>query len=246
MKAKLYLTKFLDDFSFLEEAKKSLLSDYDKLIDLGKSGVIHELVELYRNNSIGYDDGIKTIGDLAQETGIHEYSLVMLYLIFLSDVLKERYKNSGIDESVWFDTISDLKFKTLDCHGLYGVWGTKDADWHKHFFAMTQFGFGKLQFAHGKFGTQYEKNGIKLQEDSHVLWVHIPRTGGKLDYESVQNAYKKGIAFFRKHFPEYYADNPVVFVCRSWMLYEKHKQILNPESNFMRFINDFDIFATGY
>ena len=240
-----YLVDFLDSFAFPETAKESILDTYATLVATKKERFLFDCVADYGANNCTYNDGIERIKVLAKETGIHEYALTLVYLIYVADILKERYKARGIDEIIWHDTVSDLKYKALDCEGLFGVWGTKDAPWHKGFFEMQKFGFGKLQFEPAAFGAKYEKNGIILQEDSPVLYVHVPRTGEKLDYDGVKSSYKQAAAFYKKYFADTYADKPVVFVFRSWMLFEKHKDIMKPTSNFMRFCNDFDVFQYG-
>lgn len=240
-----YLIDFLNTFHFPEGAKVSILKTYE---DLEKSTQMHvfcDCIADYKSEKCNYDEGIQRIKTLAERISVHEYALILLYLIFLADILKERYQSCGIDERVWFDSVSDLKYKALDCEGLFGVWGTKDESWHKGFFEMKKFGFGKLQFQPKSFDAKYEKNGLKLQEDSPVIYVHIPRTGEKLDYDEAQRSYAQATDFFKKYFFEAYADKAVAFVFRSWMLFEKHKQIMKSTSNFMRFCNDYDVFQYG-
>jgi len=240
-----YLDAFLNAFDFPDKAKEAIKNTYAMLVALGKAQTLFDCVEDFSTGRCTYNDGIERIRALAKETDTHEYTLILLYLVYAADVLKQRYIARGFDERVWFDSVSDLKYKALDCEGLFGVWGTKDASWHRGFFEMEKFGIGKLQFHPTEFGAKYEKNGIKLQKDSPVLYVHVPRTGGKLDYEGVQRSYTMATEFFQKHFPEKYADRPVAFVFHSWMLFEKHRQVMKPTSNFMRFCNDFDVFSRG-
>ncbi|MBQ8685377.1 MAG: DUF5596 domain-containing protein [Clostridia bacterium] len=240
-----YLIDFLDSFAYPQAAKTALLNAYQRLTDGGKAEEFFRYVQEYETGALSYDDGINAVRNIAKETDIHEYTLILLYLIYLADVLKANYLAGGIDEQIWFDTVADLKYKALDCEGLYGVWGTKDAPWHRGFFAMKKFGFRKLQFEPANFGAVYNKNGVDLKEDSPVLYVHVPRTGEKLDYEGVQDAYKKAAAFYKRYLADRYGDKRVVFVFRSWMLFEKHKEVMKPTSNFMRFCADYDVFEKG-
>ena len=233
-----YLSRFLNDFAFPDGAKQTLLTAYEQV----NRDALFDCVSAYKTGGLGYDEGIEKMAALAKECGLHEYTLVLLYLIYLADVLKTQYIARGIDLEVWRASMLDLKSKALDCEGLYGLWGTKEAVWHKAFFEFKRFGFEKLQFNASRFGKRYDKNGVHLVEDDPVLRVHIPRTGEKLDHESVQRAYRKGAEFFKKNFPETYGDRPVVFVCKSWMFFDKLKEVLDPQSNFMRFCNDYDVF----
>ena len=68
------------------------------------------------------------------------------------------------------------------------------------FFNMTRFGFQKLQFEIVPFRYHYEKDGIVLNPESPVLNTHIPRTGERLDPESVRRSYELGAAFFKESF----------------------------------------------
>lgn len=233
-----YLLRFLDGFAFPDGAKEALTSAYEKV----KGSVFFKYISAYEDGSLGYDEGIKKVVTLAQEINVNEYTLVLLYLIYLAEVLKKRYVMQGMDTEVWRSSMLDLKSKAIDCEGYCGIWGTKVAPWHKGFFELQRFGFEKLQFNISSFGKKYDKNGLHLTEDDIVLRVHIPRTGEKLDYEGVQKAYRQATVFFKKHFPKQFKDRPVVFVLQSWMLFDKLKTVLNPQSNFMKFCNDYDVF----
>ena len=240
-----YLVKLLTELQFPEDAVISLGNAYEKLISKGQEDGLLCIVEKYDRQVLSYNECIEQVKILAIQTDIHEYVLTMIYLIFLGKVLKRQYTELGIDEKLWVNAMADLRFKASDCHGLYGIWGTKDAPWHKSFFSLSRFGFGKLQFDSGFFGSDYEKEGLVLCKETPILNVHIPRTGEKLDYESVQQAYRDAIRFFRWFMPDKYEEHPIVFVLKSWMLFEKHKEILDPASNFMRFCSDFEIIERG-
>lgn len=247
---KRYLVDFLNDFQFPETAKKELLSTYARLDEIGATQKIKAVVEEYRNALISFDGGREKIDELANETQTHVYTLHLIYLIYLADVLKERYKEKGYPESVWKDSMSDLKYKLLDTQALCGVCGTKSVGFHKIFFEMRRFGFGKLQFdittfkvrVGGVYQGEYHKNGLDIEQTTPVLGVHIPRTGEKLDYESVKKSYEDATNFVKKHFKEQFSGK-VVFVLRTWMLFDRLKGVLSPQSNLMRFCGDYDVFV---
>ena len=234
---KKYLQDFLDGYDYPLGAKETLLNAYERV----KDGAFFRVVESYQS-ALDYDGGLEKIRDLAVKTGVNEYTLTLLYLIFIADKLKEEYKTRGMDLQVWRDSMLDLKCKALDCMDYCGVWGTKDAPWHKQFFQLKRFGFEKLQFNLKDFANEYHKDGIHLEKESLALAVHIPQTGEKLDYESVQRAYQRAVPFFRKYFAEVFDGKPVVFFLKSWMLFDKLETVLKPQSNFMLFCKDFDVF----
>ena len=114
------------------------------------------------------------------------------------------------------------------------------AYWEKGFFKMTRFGLGRLQYDITTFKNTYSGQGIELSENSPILNVHIPRTGTRLDYELVKDSYRRAIEFFAPRF----SGEPVAFMCNSWLLYPKNKEILAPTSNLYKFMSDYDVFFT--
>lgn len=106
---------------------------------------------------------------------------------------------------------------------------------------MSRFAIGKLQFELVPFEEKYEKDGVVLTPESTVINVHIPRTGTKLDRESQLAAYEHAAAFFK----ERYHLEQIAFVCHSWLLFPRNKEVLLPQSNLYAFISDFDIIKQG-
>ena len=123
-----------------------------------------------------------------------------------------------------------------------GVWGSFVAKWFRGFFQLERFALGRLQFEFIRFGRDYEKDGVKLTPDSRVLNVHIPRSGERLSPESTADAYAKAAEFYSKRL----GGAPVAFVCDSWLLFPKNKEIMKPGSNLLAFISDFDVYEWGY
>ena len=240
-----YLREFLETFQFPDAAKTQLIAVYDELCEKGGEIQLFDFVNRYKQGLLTYDKSLQKIEMLANEKGINYLSLALVYLIFLADVLKTQYKEVGISEDIWRDSVSDLKYKALDCEGLCGIWGTQSVGFHKSFFEMTAFGFGKLQFKITEFNGEYHRNGLELDKKTPVVYVHVPRTGEKLDYASVENSYKRAQVFFKEYFGDVFKDRPFVFVYRSWMLFDRWKEFLSPQSNFMRFCSDYDVFASG-
>ena len=106
---------------------------------------------------------------------------------------------------------------------------------------MSRFGFGLLQFEMTILRAHYEKNGIVLEPDHPVINVHIPRTGAKLDRESMRDSYRQASEFFKTQFQ----DKPIVFRCRTWFLYPRNLEFLSPQSNLYAFYADYDIIEQG-
>ena len=162
-------------------------------------------------------------------------------LACLSQRLRQRYRQQGIDDGIWQNTMLDLKYKAVECHLVEGVWGTFVAKWNEGFFNMTRFALGRLQFELKPFGYEYAKNGVVLTPDSSVINTHIPRSEQPLTQESVQESYALAADFFKERLQ----GAPVAFYCSSWLLFDRHREMLKPASNIRRFIEDFDIVEAG-
>ena len=134
----------------------------------------------------------------------------------------------------------DLKYKLMECKEVYDIWGTF-TNWFSGFFRMTRFALGRLQFDMTTFGRYYNKNGVALTPESRALGVHIPRTMTKLDRQSVRQSYARASEFFK----DWLGDGHTVFICGSWLLFPRHRELLSTESNILAFMNDFDVIDSG-
>ena len=83
---------------------------------------------------------------LANEMGISEYTLHYVFFMICSEVLLERYREEGISEDIYWNTIVDLRCKAYECKENYGIWGTFVEGWFDRFYRMERFGLGRFQF----------------------------------------------------------------------------------------------------
>ena len=90
-----YLVAFLNAFDFPDKAKESIKNTYAILVAHGNAQALFDCVDDFGAGRCTYNDGIERIRALAAETGIHEYALILLYLIYAADVLKQRYIAQG-------------------------------------------------------------------------------------------------------------------------------------------------------
>lgn len=235
-----YLLDFQEMFSYEEEDKAALMDAYDK-IATDKDGyeAFTELLKRYEEDmNCDFEAIREAMKEVAVKVGIHEYTGLLLLFICLSKTLKEYYKEAELSEDVWFNTMCDLKYKMIECKEVYKICGTFVAPWFDRFYKLERFGFGKLQFELIPFGQEYSKGDITLKPDSTVINVHIPRTGTKLDRESMVSAYQTAANYFKDKLE----GNPIVFVCWSWLLFPRNKEVLSETSNLYAFISDFDVF----
>ena len=73
-----------------------------------------------------------------------------------------------------------------------------------------------------------------------MINVHIPSCG-PLDPEAFKASYAKAAEFYKEEFQ----DQPLVFVCTSWLLFPAHKEILPEHSNIRAFLSDYDVYETN-
>lgn len=238
-----YLCEFFRKFSYPEEACTVLKQAYDTIqSDSSLKAEFERLLRCYADDmNYEFKKLLEDMAALSAKAGIHKYTGHLLLLVCMSKELKQYYAADEVDEQIWFTTMCDLKYKLIECKSVYDVWGTFVPGWFDLFFNMTRFGFERLQFETQRFEGSYEKDGVVLTPDSIVLNTHIPRTGTKLDRESVAASYARAAEFFSKRF---HITTPV-FVCHSWLLFPRNKEVLAPNSNLYAFMSDFDIVEQG-
>lgn len=231
-----YVVEFLDKFNFSVDAKQSVLENFDKIM-LQRGEEFFQIIEpylKYRNADIvKIYEGVE---QLASNINVSAYCAWLVLYIVLSKRLKDYYIECGYSEELFFTTINDIKWKADECNVIHGVWGIFVPYWYVGIFKLERFGFNKLQFEMVTCKRNVSVSGIELL-GKPVINVHIPRTGGKLEKDGVDDAYLKASDFFREHLN----GNPVVFVCHSWLFYPKNKEVLKPESNLYKFISDYVI-----
>ncbi len=243
---------FYKEFSYPEESVLSLQSGYDAFRTAGIEARFDELVARYEKDM--YTDHTQLRADmriLSDSAGVNVCQGDLLLMIALSKPLKGYYEKAGISLDVWHSSMLDLRCKLLECKQLYGVWGVAVGDWFGWFYQCKRFGLGRLQFeiaplkSFYDFEGEMDIDGIPLTRETSVLNIHIPNTGTPLDRDCAHDAYRRAKAFYKRFHREIFQGDKVVFCCRSWLLFQRHKEILKRESNLIRFMEDFTILCEG-
>lgn len=243
-----WLTYFFEETEFPEEARQALTEALEKVLANAEAAEKFGglLAEYDKNLLCPYEKMLADMKEISALVGVHEYTGALLLPLCLTKRAKAYYAEKGYDESIWKTTFSDLRYKAVECKLVHNVWGTVAGTWFAKFFHLSGFGFEKLQFHISNFGAysggkSLTFNGKEFTPDYKILAVHIPRTGTPLDKEGKERAYRQAKAFYNEHFEK----GEVTFFCRSWLLFPKHKEILNPASNLYSFINDFTLIESG-
>lgn len=199
-----------------------------------------DIVKCYNEDACDFPKIIDDTKVLADNKKIDVYIANMLLLLCMAPKLYDKYKQNGIDEKIFYETMRDLKYKLEECRLVHGKIGTFVPAWYKGFFEMKIFALGRLQFELNHTWFDCTVDGVHIPKGTKVLSVHIPRTGTKLDHSLVSDSYKQAKEFFKDEF-----DDNVVFICNSWLLYPWHREVLKDGSNLARFYDDFTIVSSG-
>lgn len=237
-----YLENFFREFAYQPEDAAVLLAAYDRIEENAQANALwQEALGLYDGEILcDYSRILELADEVAAILELQEYTLELLVYICMSRTLEARYAEAGIDREIYCNSMLDLRYKLEECKAVYGIVGSFVARWFGGFFRMTRFGLGRLQFEIIDFQETYEKNGNRLEPGSKVINMHIPRTGGPMDPESCDEAFRLAKEFFRGQVAD-----PAPFVCGSWLLYPENKRILSEKSNTYRFMERFDILRSG-
>ena len=220
-----------DAVTFLNDAYQVLQSN-QKAFEIFSSCVAEYEQDINFDHAGAFDK----VHALSESTGIHKYTLELLFLICLTPHLKELYAAEGIAEDIYDNTVCDLKWKAKECRDLYGVWGCFVGWWTIDFFKLNRFAIGRLQYNLRQLSHDISSNGMVLQKGLWFISVHIP-SSGPLVHADCQASYKQAAEFFRKR----YHMNDIVFGCESWLMAPQNHEILPAHSNILKFMSDYTI-----
>ena len=227
----------MQKLDFPNDAQMELLSSLEELL---KTPDFLDIIKQYENDNFDFDVMLSDTKTLAEKCGISPYSAYMLLFICMSERLHKLYFEKGIDDTIFYDTLRDLRYKLEECKLVHNQTGTFVPKWYKGFFEMRIFALGRLQFEINHTWFDCEVDGKTIPKGTKVLSVHIPRTGTKLDHSLVLESYEKAKRFFKDEFI-----GDIIFICNSWLLYPWNRTIFKDGSNLALFYDDFTIVMSG-
>ncbi len=174
--------------------------------------------------------------ELADAGGFNPYSAAAFAYIASCDILHEKYREHGISDEIFYDTLDDIRCKINECRAVYGVIGCFVREWEFPFFGMDRFALGRMQYELAVWEARpviLGKNAI--YPGDKFINVHIPSSGKPFDKVSREASYKKAVEFYRSEF-----DGNVPIGCWSWLLDPMLAKAL-PNSNIADFSRDFDV-----
>ena len=158
-----------------------------------------------------------------------------LSALYQCETLEQRYTEMGIDQSILYNTLSDIKIWTDVWYGLSGKLGLKETGWIKNHLSGKLFRLGRLQFCMGR--ALLDIHGYDVRQNDPVIEIHIPAEE-KMRIEDCKSSIAQARLFFSKFFPEYKYG---CITCHSWLLDKNLAVFLGENSNILKFQNLFDV-----
>ncbi len=247
---RIYFENFLKEYNYPEESWEVLLSAFNKL---EKEEEFNSLIENYFKTKPNFR-AIMT--DLCEKTEINLYTGYGVLFICLSKETKVLCKNWNWTDDMFRRGMLDIMLQTCECYEIKKVWGLMSEGWMSGIVGGTVVSIGRLQFV----AKPYDREdscvaGYKITKGTPVITVHIPGSGESFDEAARIDAYHEACEFYRNadsknpcfsRWSTYEkADNaPCIFICQSWLLFPPNREILNPDSNIVSFMNEFKIVDT--
>lgn len=217
------------------EAQAALLSANDALgQNHNWQAFAAQSMREYQSGTLNFEQALKRVQTLARQSGVNEKTALLLFHLLLAPALRAKYEAAKLPTDVFEDSIRDLLYKAKECHTVYDIWGSFVAPWFKDFFQMKRFALGRLQFERAFLPKDCIVEGKKLVKGTPVLNLHIP-SSGPLTKALCEDSFQKAKAFFGEQQKE------TLFLCDSWLLFPRHREILSPQSGICQFMDLFTL-----
>jgi hypothetical protein len=190
-------------------AEPERLAELQRMVDRLRAGI----------GAIG-SDGPNPLDDSAARSDWRGVGvLALLALLAVADDVRAFHRSRGIPAEISDRSLADLGQQAWVNRRTLGAFGLHTYLWMPVAFGGNLFWLGRLQFNLVRRGTAW------------AISTHIPEDG-PLTPESVDDAFRRSVAFFAEHFPDY----PTTSLhCSSWLLDPQLAEVLAPDSNMVRF-----------
>ena len=164
---------FMEKIGFPEEARACFAAVLKRLDDEPENGFVFDEIHhdyLYPT-AHELNTALERLTALAETMGVDPYTMHMTFLVSCAEVTLLRYRERGIDEGIFWDTMDDFRCKLLECKECKDVWGTFVAGWNSGFFELNRFALGRFQFEYSDFGHDDVtlKDGTVLKKGDRVI-----------------------------------------------------------------------------
>ena len=228
---------FCEMYHFDPEATAYLSAQYQKL-EANKDAypLFIDQIKAYKDNfAFDHIPVFEQLHALEALTGIHRYTIDLVYLLSLMPILKESYRCEGIKKEYFDNFAGNLKTAADNCQKTYGIWGTDIGWWLIDFFKHKLFSIGRLQYRRRKL----RKDIGPYAQGTYYIDIHIPG-GAPLTFDVCAASYAEAADFFRQR----YGMEKILFGCHSWILSPEITAILPANSNILAFGSHYTVFET--
>ena len=195
--------------------------------------VINEIEALSKNKKINID----SLAENCMKRGFHILKgkspmIALAVILKLAVDVKEQYDKYGIDENIYYDTMSDIK---IWCEKT-GNKGISEYMWFKNHLKFELFRLGRLQFQLYPCNNKtLLYNKLPFKYGDNLIYIHIPE-GEKLNTQRCEESIDMARQFFDVYFSEH---NYEYFFCESWLLFEGNRDFMAGDSNIVKFMGLF-------
>lgn len=237
-----YLRAYFDEFEYSAPDRLALSLAYEKIRESGTAYLrLSALLDGYERDTLFISvEKESEVDAIARAADVHPYTARLVTFIFLFRTMRERLAKLGLSKKVIFFTMSDLIWKLNECKMIHGVVGVEQFEWYTRFTALRIFAIGRLQFELRNYSYTEDAvtvSGGTVKNGDPILSVHIPRMGTPMEPKLCNAAYREA----RKLFCKLLGITDIPFMCTSWLLYPKNREILEPDSNIVRFMDRYEI-----
>jgi len=217
-----------------DEAKRDIIKTAEYLSS-NEAKTLYNLYERLINSSTEISAGAD-MQSMVKKDPTFGQKIMIVYLMAAKHT-KEMYIDRGISLNVFYDTMESFAVFEERYKFEHGVWGFDKPAWAVNHLRMNLYRLGRLVFEQAKFPLDYYTlNGKILKKGDDILMVHIP-ANEKLELGLCHESYNLAGRFSEKHF------NFIskAFCCSSWLLNRGLENILQPQSNILKFQNEYEI-----
>ena len=196
-----------------------------------------QLISKFMTEKTAFSEIEEPLKPMAEQFAVSIYTVDMVFLLACLPNLSEKYRKANLPESLFRETMMDLKYKLLECKTVHDVWGIFVAGWYPEFYHLERFALGRFQYECAGFDCDhYEKDGFLLKRGDNVINFHIPSSGA-MTKDIRMDSYRKAYQFYEKE----RINGVLPMVCDSWLLFPEHNNMLPDSSNIRSFMSDFTI-----
>lgn len=226
------MISFMKRIKLPNDCIENVVSLYEKIKE---DTAIKDIVLKLENRQYDYVDSI--IKEFSSDKGL-DNKLVNLAIICATHyIFKQRFSEKNVPEDIFWASMSDIRYKLMECKNTYGIWGISFIPWYYGYYEAARYDLGRLQFEEKYLEQERYSHGetIVLKGNS-IVNTHIPSSGSLLK-EDVIDSLKRAYDFM-----EFKYDGKMFIACKSWLLYPSYKHLFGEKSNIRQFIDLFDVY----